>query len=87
MYEERVSVGGHFGLNGHHSALVKATASRHASEVARTSQGRMANAKDAMSVMTLRAQSGAIVHITAIGLDEIEAVQVLANGLSAADPA
>ncbi|MBM2769343.1 MULTISPECIES: HPr family phosphocarrier protein [Burkholderia] len=87
MVEEQVHVGGRLGLNGHRSALVAATASRYASEVACTSQGRTANAKDVMSVMTLCVPSGALVHVTAIGADASEAVRALVNVLSAADPA
>ncbi|WP_321783847.1 HPr family phosphocarrier protein [Burkholderia pyrrocinia] len=87
MVEEQVYVGGRLGLNGYRSARVAATASRYASEVTCSSQGRTANAKDVMSVMTLCAPSGAIVHVTAIGSDESEAVQALINVLSAADSA
>ncbi|MBY4868181.1 MULTISPECIES: HPr family phosphocarrier protein [Burkholderia] len=87
MVEEQVHVGGRPGLNGHRSALVAATASRHASAVARTSQGRTANARDVMSAMTLCATSGALVHVTAIGTDASAVVRALVNVLSAADPA
>ncbi|RKU04450.1 HPr family phosphocarrier protein [Burkholderia sp. Nafp2/4-1b] len=87
MVEEHVSVGGRPDLNGYRSARVAAAASGYASEVACTSQGRTANAKDVMSVMTLCAPSGAMVHVTAIGTDASEAVQALINVLSAADPA
>ncbi|MGK8198248.1 HPr family phosphocarrier protein [Burkholderia cepacia] len=87
MVEAQICVGGRLGLNGYRSARVAATASRYASEVACTWQGRTANAKDVMSVMTMCAPSGATVHVTAIGTDASEAVQALVKVLSAADPA
>ncbi|HEM7842301.1 TPA: HPr family phosphocarrier protein [Burkholderia multivorans] len=87
MVQEQIYVGGRLGLNGYRSARVAATASRYASEIACTWQGRTANAKDVMSVMTLCAPSGAMVHVRAIGTDANEAVQALINVLSAADPA
>ena len=86
MYEEQVCVGGRFGLNGYRSALVATTAARYASDIICSSQGRTVNAKDVMSVMTLRAQSGTVAHVMATGPDEKRAVQALVNVLSAADP-
>ncbi|WP_081074623.1 HPr family phosphocarrier protein [Burkholderia cepacia] len=71
MHEEQVYVGGRLGPNGYRSALVATTASRYASDIICSSQGRGVNAKDVMSVMTLSAQSGSIIHIRATGPDEI----------------
>ncbi|HKR47916.1 MAG TPA: HPr family phosphocarrier protein [Paraburkholderia sp.] len=87
MYEEQVSVGGSSGLNGYRSALVATTASRYASDITCSSQGRPVNAKDVMSVMNLRAQSGTTVHVMATGPDETRAVRALVDVLSAAEPA
>ncbi|WP_069352774.1 HPr family phosphocarrier protein [Burkholderia cenocepacia] len=87
MLEEQVYVGGRFGLNGYRSALVATTASRFASDITCTSHDKAVNAKDVMSIMTLRAQSGTVICITAIGPDEAQAVRALVGVLSAGDPA
>jgi|GEM_PF-3720016 len=74
--------------NGYRAALVATTASRFASDITFTctSHSKAVNAKDVMSVMTLRAQSGTIIRITAIGPDEAQAIRVLVGVLSADDP-
>lgn len=87
MDEQHVSVGGRSGLNGHRSALVATTASRYASDILCSFRGRVVNAKDVMSVMTLRAPLGAVVHVMATGPDEAQAVRALAQALSSADSA
>lgn len=86
MYEEQVCVGGRSGLNGYRSALVATTASRYASDIICRSRDRRVNARDVMSVLTLCAQSGTLVHVMATGPDETQAVQALVRVLSAADP-
>jgi phosphocarrier protein HPr len=72
-----IRVAGRWGLNGHESARLAATASRFSSDIVCVANGRSVNGKDVMSVMSLRARQGAQVRILAAGPDEIAALQAL----------
>ena len=56
---------------------------RFASDIICMANGRDINAKDAMSVMSLRAKPGPQLHILAAGPDEIEALEALSAMLRA----
>jgi phosphocarrier protein HPr len=79
LVEAWVQVGGPSGLNGRGSARLAVHASRFASDIICKANGRSVNAKDVMSVMSLRAKPGTQLHILASGPDETAAL----GGLSA----
>jgi phosphocarrier protein HPr len=78
--EGLIQVGGRWGLNGHRSAKV---AARFDSDIVCIANGRSVNAKDVMSVLSLRAKTGTRVRILATGPDEAEALEALAAVLIA----
>lgn len=65
------------GLHARASTKLTQTASRFASEVWITRNGRRVNAKSIMGVMMLAAAKGALVTLEATGADEIEAIDAL----------
>jgi phosphocarrier protein HPr len=77
LVEVLIQVGGPWGLNGHRSARLAVSAARFASDIVCMANGRSVNAKDVMSVMSLRAKPGAQVRILATGPDETEALDAL----------
>lgn len=77
MVEALIQVSGQWGLNGHESATLAVGAARFASDIVRMANGRSVNARDVMSVMSLRAKPGAHVHILVAGPDEIAALKAL----------
>ncbi len=83
MVEALIQVGGRSGLNGRGSARLAATAARFLSDIVCIANGRSVNAKDVMSVMSLRAKPGAHVRILATGPDEVEALEALSAILRA----
>ncbi|HYS63643.1 MAG TPA: HPr family phosphocarrier protein [Paraburkholderia sp.] len=70
-------MGGPSGLNGHGSARLAVSAARFASDIVCMANGRSVNAKDVMSVMSLRAKPGTQMRILAAGSDETAALEVL----------
>ena len=72
-----VQVGDPWGLNGHGSARLAVHASRFASDIICTANGRSVNARDVMSVMSLRAKPGTQLRILATGPDETVALEAL----------
>lgn len=77
MVEALIQVGGPWGLNGHGSARLAVIAARFASDIVCMANGRSVNAKDVMSVMSLRAKPGTQVRILAAGPDETAALEAL----------
>lgn len=77
MVEASIQVSGRWGLNGHESARLAVGAARFASDIVCMANGRSVNAKDVMSVMSLRVKPGAHVRILAAGSDEIAALKAL----------
>jgi phosphocarrier protein HPr len=77
VVEALIQVGGRWGLNGHESARLAVSAARFASDIVCMANGRSVNAKDVMSVLSLRARPGALVRILATGPDEIVALEAL----------
>lgn len=77
LVEALIQVDGRWGLNGHESARLAVNAARFASDIVCMANGRCVNAKDVMSIMSLRARPGAHVRILATGPDEIVAVEAL----------
>jgi phosphocarrier protein HPr len=77
LVEALIQVGGRSGLNGHGSARLAVTAARFASDIVCMANGRSVNAKDVMSVMSLRAKLGTHVRILATGPDELGALSAI----------
>ena len=77
LVEALIQVDGRWGLNGHESARLAVNAARFASDIICMANGRSVNAKDVMSVMSLRARPGTHVRILATGPDEIVALEAL----------
>lgn len=75
MVEALIQVDGRWGLNGHESARLAVGAARFASDIVCMANGRSVNAKDVMSVMSLRVRPGTSVRILATGPDEIAALK------------
>jgi phosphocarrier protein HPr len=83
LVEALIQIAGRSGLNGHGSARLAVTAARFASDIVCMANGRSVNAKDVMSVMSLRAKPGTLVRILATGPDEVVALEVLSAILRA----
>ncbi|ALE58929.1 HPr family phosphocarrier protein [Paraburkholderia sp. RL17-368-BIF-A] len=77
MVEALVQVGDPSGLNGHGSARLAVHASRLAGDIICMANGRPVNAKDVMSVMSLRAKPATRLHILVTGPDETAALESL----------
>jgi phosphocarrier protein HPr len=77
VVEASVQVDGRWGLNAHQSARLAVNAARFACDIVCMANGRSVNAKDVMSVMSLRVKRGAHVRILATGPDEIVALETL----------
>lgn len=77
LVEALIQVGGRSGLNGHGSARLAVTAARFVSDIVCIANSRSVNAKDVMSVMSLRAKQGTLVRILAAGPDEVGALEML----------
>jgi phosphocarrier protein HPr len=77
VVEASIHVGARWGLNGEELARLAVCAARFASEIICMANGRSVNAKDVMSVMSLRARPGTRVRILATGPDERAAVEAL----------
>ncbi|MBC8752980.1 HPr family phosphocarrier protein [Paraburkholderia podalyriae] len=78
MVEALIQIGGRWGLNGRESARLAVSAARFASDIVCIANGRSVNAKDVMSVMSLRAKPGTQMRILAAGPDETAALDALA---------
>jgi phosphotransferase system HPr (HPr) family protein len=83
LVEALIQVGWRSGLNGHGSARLAVTAARFASDIVCMANGRSVNAKDVMSVMSLRAKPGTLARILATGPDEVVALEALSAILRA----
>ena len=79
MVETWIQVGGRWGLNGHESARLALSAAQFGSDIVCAANGRFVNAKDVMSVMSLRARRGTLVRVLATGPDEAAALQALSD--------
>jgi phosphotransferase system HPr (HPr) family protein len=77
LVEALIQVGGRWGLNGHESGRLAVGAARFASDIVCMANGRSVNAKDVMSVMSLRVRPGTSVRILATGPDEIAVLEAL----------
>ena len=77
MVEALIQVGGRWGLNGHESARLAVGAARFVSDIVCMANGRSVNAKDVMSVMSLRVRPGTSLRILATGPDEIAVLEAL----------
>jgi phosphocarrier protein HPr len=77
VVEALIHVGGRWGLNGQESARLAVSAARFSSDIVCMANGRSVNAKDVMSVMSLRARPDTLVRILATGPDEIAALEAL----------
>ncbi len=70
------------GLHARASTKLTQTASKFASEIWITRNGRRVNAKSIMGVMMLAAAKGSMVEIDATGEDEIQAIDALSALIS-----
>lgn len=77
VVEVLIQVGGRWGLNGQGSARLAVSAAGFASDIVCMANGRSVNAKDVMSVMSLRARPDTLVRVLATGPDEIAALEAL----------
>ena len=77
MQEATVTVRHKVGLHARPAALFVQTAKKFSSEVLCFKDGREANAKSILGVLTLGAGQGAVVTIRAEGEDEAEAIAAL----------
>ena len=73
-------------MNGHGSARFAVSAAHFASDIVCMANGRSVNAKDVMSVMSLRARAGTLVRVLAAGPDERMALEALSDILRTPDP-
>lgn len=79
MISIEVEIINKLGLHARASTKLTQTASKFASEIWVTRNGRRVNAKSIMGVMMLAAAKGSLITLEANGVDEQEAI----NGLSA----
>ena len=77
MISRDFTISNKLGLHARPSAQVTQTASRYASEVWMTRNGRRINAKSIMGVMMLAAGQGSIVTVDCDGPDETECLDAL----------
>jgi len=77
MQEITLVIRNKVGLHARPAALFVQTANRFKSKVVAIKDGREANAKSILSILTLGAEQGAVVTVRAEGEDEVEAVQAL----------
>jgi len=77
VQEVTVTVRHKVGLHARPAALFVQTAKRFSSNVLCTKDGRQADAKSILGILTLGANKGAIVTIRAEGEDEAEAIAAL----------
>lgn len=77
MQEITLVIRNKVGLHARPAALFVQTASRFKSKVLAIKDGREANAKSILSILTLGAEQGAVVTVRAEGEDELEAVGAL----------
>lgn len=83
MVEASIQINGRWGLNGHESARLAVSAGCFGSDIVCMANGRSVNAKDVMSVMSLRVKRGTLVRILVTGPDEIAALDALSAVLHA----
>ena len=83
LVEALIQINGRWGLNGHESARLAVSAARFASDIVCMANGRSVNAKDVMSVMSLRVRRGTLVRILITGPDESAAMDALSAVLHA----
>lgn len=83
MAERQATVGPEEGLHARPAAQFVKTAKRYSSEVVVVKDGREANAKSSLKIMTLGARKGDTLTIRAEGDDAQEAVDALAELISA----
>jgi len=86
VVEVSVQVGEKCGLDGHGSARLAIGAARFDSDIICIANGPSVNAKDVMSVMSLRARAGALVRVLAAGPDEAMALKAVSDILEMRDP-
>ena len=77
MLQQDAEIINKLGLHARASAKLTQTASRYASDIALTRNGRRVNAKSIMGVMMLAAAKGSTVTIETSGADEREAMDAL----------
>ncbi len=83
LVEALIQINGRWGLNGHESARLAVSAARFGSDIVCMANGRSVNAKDVMSVMSLRVRRGTLVRILITGPDESAAMDALSAVLHA----
>ncbi len=83
MVEREATVGPEEGLHARPAAQFVKTAKRFSSEIVVIKGERQANAKSSLKIMTLGARKGDTLTIRADGEDEQEAVEALAELISA----
>jgi len=83
MVEREATVGPEEGLHARPAAQFVKTAKRFSSEVVVVKDGREANAKSSLKIMTLGARKGDTLTIRAEGDDAQEAVEALVELISA----
>lgn len=77
MITRDFTINNNLGLHARPSAQITQVASRFASEVWISKNGRRVNAKSIMGVMMLAAGKGSILTVEAIGDDETQAVEAV----------
>jgi len=77
LVEALIQLGDRWDFNGHGSARLAVKAAQFQSDIICIANGRSVNAKDVMSVMSLRAKKGILVHILATGPDEMAALEAI----------
>ena len=85
MAERQATVGPEEGLHARPAAQFVKTAKRFSSEIVVVKGGREANAKSSLKIMTLGARKGDTLTIRAEGEDAEEAVDALAELISAGE--
>jgi phosphocarrier protein HPr len=86
LVEVSVQIDGQWGSNGHGSTRLALSAARFASDIVCMANGRSVNAKDVMSVISLRARPGTCMRLLAAGPDESMALEALSDILQTQAP-
>ncbi len=76
---KKVILGDETGLHIRPASLLAKMAGGFESEISVNKEGRAANAKSIMEILTLGAAGGSVIEITATGKDAAEAVETIAN--------
>lgn len=82
MKSVEITIENEVGLHARPAALFVQTAGKYQSEISVYCEGRSANAKSILAVMTLGAENGSVIKIAADGQDEDQAIDALVDLVS-----